>query len=111
MSFRVEPQAIRTLAGHVQEAHHAADFATQYMRRYSDIGTQGTGLLGQALGSHADFVSQLDRMLARLGELTDAAEVVLRRAAAQYEHTDRGAAAKIDASYPEVPRTTVDLSD
>jgi uncharacterized protein YukE len=106
MTFRVEPQAIRSLADHMHEAHHAADTATQYLHRYSDIGTQGTGVLGQALGSHADFVSQLDRMLARLGKLADASEKALRQAATRYEHTDRDSAAKIDASYPRIPRST-----
>jgi hypothetical protein len=104
MTFRVEPQAVRTLAGHIQDAQDAAEFAAQYIHRYSDIGMHGTGLLGQALGSHADLVGELDRMLARVGELTDASSTSLGQVAAGYEDTDQHAAAQLDASYPEVPR-------
>ena len=105
MTFRVEPQAIRILAGHVQEVHHVADAAARYMRGYSDIGTHGTGVLAQALGAHADLVGQIDRMLARLGELTDASAKALRQAAAGYEQTDLDSAAQFDATYPQVLRS------
>jgi hypothetical protein len=106
MSFKVEPQAIRSYALQMQEAAHVADVATGYVRRHSNVSAHGTGLLAQAMGSHAELVSALDHMLVHLSQLTDTSETALKQAAAQYEHTDRDAAAKIDASYPEATRPT-----
>lgn len=106
MSFKVEPQAIRAYALQMQEAARVADVATGYVRRHSNVNAHGTGVLAKALGSHADLVSAIDRMLVHLNRLTDTSETALKQTAAQYEHTDRDAAAKVDASYPEVTRPT-----
>jgi uncharacterized protein YukE len=104
MTFSVDPRALRVLADQLRDVHRDADAAGKYMHRYSDIGTHGSGVLGQVLGSHADLVGQLDRMIARLGELTDASGTALRQVADRYEDTDRDSAAKLDATYPVVPR-------
>jgi hypothetical protein len=78
VTFRVEPQAIRAYALQMQEAAHVAGIATGYVRRHDNVNTHGTGLLAQAMGSHAELVSALDNMLDHLNRLTDTSETALK---------------------------------
>jgi uncharacterized protein YukE len=104
VSFKVDPQAIRAYAHQMKEAANVAGIAAGYVRRHDNVSAHGTGLLAQAMGSHAELVSALDQMLDHLNRLTDTSETALKQTVAQYEHTDRDSAARIDACYPEVTR-------
>ncbi|GAA5188205.1 hypothetical protein GCM10023322_38310 [Rugosimonospora acidiphila] len=110
MSFRVEPQALRTYAGQLDDAWRDADAARTYVNRWGTLNAHEKGILGMIFPQHANFVSQLNTMLKHLAELADASSTVLSKEADDYEHTDLKTAAMIDASYPATPRAPINRS-
>jgi hypothetical protein len=50
------------------------------------------------------LLADLQEMLGHLGRLGEGSRTALTDAAAGYEHTDRDNAARVDATYPPVPR-------
>lgn len=105
MTFHVEPAALRTYADQLCQAKRAADTAKSYVHRWGDISAHERGLFGMIFPAHRNFVAALDTMLQHLGDLTDACDAALRQEADHYENTDFNAEARIDASYPAVPRS------
>lgn len=104
MSFRVEPQALRTYAGQLADAHQVADVATRYVQQYGDFSLHERGLIGAIAPGHRHLLAALNDLLGHLGTLTGASAEALRQVAARYEHSDLRAEGAIDASYPAVPR-------
>jgi uncharacterized protein YukE len=107
MTFKVEPQAVRTYAGRLGDARRHAETAKAYVNKHGSFSAHDKGLLGMIFPFHADFVAALNTMVQHLADLTDASDRALTQVADHYEHTDRDAESKIDASYPAVPRAPV----
>jgi hypothetical protein len=57
--------------------------------------------------SHQYLIEALDQMLAHVKDLADASSQAMNREAAHYEHADLQAEARVDASYPAVPRPPI----
>ncbi|AGZ40117.1 type VII secretion target [Actinoplanes friuliensis] len=106
MSFEVDPQAVRKYADELAAVRRAADTANAYVNKHGSFSTHESGLMGYISGAHADFVASLNTMLKHLMDLADSSEVALKQLAAKYEQTDESAAAKVDSTYPVVPRTS-----
>ena len=107
MCFAVQPDAVRAYARQLATASQNAETFATYINEYGSFDIHQAGLIGLLTGSHSSFVSELNRMLAHLAQLTDASEQALMRLADDYGSTDRQSAAKIDAGYPTVTRATV----
>ena len=107
MSFQVEPSALRTFDGQLGDAAADAANANTYIRRYTDFGWHAEGLMSQLQTAHEHFVSELTSGLAHLQHLLEQSKTEMDGAAAYYERTDRAAAARLDATYPEAPRPSV----
>jgi hypothetical protein len=107
MSFRVEPPALRTYANQLADAKRAAEAAKSYVHKWGDFSAHEKGLFGMIFPAHRNFVAALDAMLQHLADLTDASDTALQQEAGHYEQADLNAEARIDASYPAVPRPPV----
>lgn len=106
MSFAVDPQAVRKYADQLAAARRAADAANSYVNKHGSFSGHEGGLIGTISSAHTDFVASLNTMLKHLMDLTDSSEVAFKQLAAKYEQSDTSSAAKLDASYPEVPRAS-----
>ena len=104
MSFRVEPDALRTYAAQLAQAKAAAEAAQAYVEKWGTLSAHEKGLLGMVWPNHQNYVSQVTTMLQHLRDLTDASAHALARQAERYEETDADTAAGLDASYPAAPR-------
>lgn len=104
MSFEVDPQAVRKYADELAAVRRAADTANAYVNKHGSFSLHQSGLMGSIAGAHSDFVMSLNTMLKHLMDLADSAELALEQLAAKYERTDDSSAAKVDATYPAVPR-------
>jgi hypothetical protein len=98
MTLRVDPSAIRGYAKQLADLERAATTAIQYVSTYGDLNTHRTGILGEILPLHQDFVHAVKTMLARISTLADGCNVGLNQIATRYEHTDAASAAKLDAT-------------
>lgn len=107
MSFRVEPEALRTYAGQLADARRAADTAKAYANKWGTFSDHGKGILGMVWPNHTNYLSQINTMLQHLADLTDASGTALKHEADHYEHTDLNAEGRIDATYPAVPRAPI----
>jgi hypothetical protein len=104
VSFRVEPQALRTYAAHLADAHQAADVAKRYVNQYGEFSLHERGLIGVIAPGHRHLLAALNDLLGRLGNLTGGSGEALSHVAAGYERSDLRAQSAIDATYPAVPR-------
>ncbi|ASW56802.1 type VII secretion target [Plantactinospora sp. KBS50] len=104
MTFTVHPEALRTYAAQLDEARQAAEEAKRYITHHGSFSLHDSGLFGKAAPGHRHVMAALDLLLDRLARLTDTSSLALLQVAAGYERTDDQAAARIDASYPAVPR-------
>ncbi|WP_306215023.1 WXG100 family type VII secretion target [Actinoplanes sp. RD1] len=104
MSFHVDPAALRTAASKIGDADRVAELAREYVTRHGTFSFHEQGLIGELAPGHRNLMSDLERMLTHLGKLSDESKTALRQAADGYEHTDSDNAARLDASYPPVPR-------
>lgn len=105
MSFRVEPEALRTYASQLADAQRAARTAKSYVHQWGDFSAHDKGLFGMIFPAHRNFVASLDAMLQHLADLIDASDATLKQEASHYEHSDLNAETRVDASYPAVPRS------
>src|SRR3954451_21569082 len=71
MTLRVDPSAIRGYAKQLADLERAATTAIQYVSTYGDLNTHRTGILGEILPLHQDFVHAVKTMLARISTLAD----------------------------------------
>lgn len=104
MSFEVEPAALRAGASQVGDATRVAEAANGYVAQHGSFSFHEAGLIGVLAPGHRNLMSDLHRMLTHLGHLGEASETALKHVAARYERADQDTAAKIDDSYPVVPR-------
>ena len=104
MTFKAEPWAIRAYADQLAAADRAAQVARTYVNVNGSFSFYEAGLIGALSGEHARIMDELSRMLQHLADLTDASDRALRQAADLYVRTDQHSAARIDATYPAVPR-------
>lgn len=109
MSFRVDPQALRTYAGQVAQGEGVAGAAKSYVHKYGDFSLQQGGLIGLMARGHEHLLEALDRLLGQLTDLADRSSQALADVATRYEHTDLRAASAIDATFPPVPRSSPDI--
>jgi hypothetical protein len=106
MTLKVEPQALRTYAGQLEDARKAVETAKSYVNKWGSLSAHEKGIFGMIFPQHVNFLAEVNKMLQSLESLTDASSTALGQEASRYEQTDASAAGKIDSSYPEVPRTT-----
>ena len=104
MSFRVEPEALRTYASQLADAGHAAETAKRYVHEWGSFSAHEKGLFGMIFPAHRNYMIALDEMLQHLADLTSDSETTLKQQAGHYEVADLNAEARMDASYPEVPQ-------
>jgi uncharacterized protein YukE len=104
VSFHVEPEALRTAATKIGDAERVAEAAKEYVTRNGSFSFHERGLIGDLAPGHRNLMSDLEQMLTHLGKLGEGSRAALRQAANEYEGTDRDSAARVDASYPPVPR-------
>lgn len=107
MSFAVYPPALRTYARQLADAQQAAEAAKHYVHKHGTFAMHEQGLMGMIVPFHERLVADLDRLLAHLGDLTDASSQAMANVAAHYERADLHAEASADAAYPPVPRPLV----
>jgi hypothetical protein len=107
MTFRVEPAALRRYAGQLADGRRVADAANSYVQRHGSFSFHEKGLLGFIAPGHRHLMADLGRLLSHLGELSDASSKSMSQVADGYEHSDKKSQAAIDATYPEVPRTSL----
>ena len=103
-TVKAEPWAIRTYADQLAAAGSAAQVARAYVNASGSFSFYEAGLIGVLSGKHARIMDGLSRMLQHLADLTDESDRALRQAADLYARTDQHSAARIDATYPAVPR-------
>ncbi|HEX6501585.1 MAG TPA: type VII secretion target [Micromonosporaceae bacterium] len=107
MSFRVDPNAIRSYAaqftGHADDARAMHD----YVARYSSFSWHDQGLINKMQPAHERFATELVKALSHLQDLLTQSRTQLQRVAAFYDHTERTGAARLDDSYPPVPRPSL----
>lgn len=108
MTLNVDPAALRAAAKKIGDTQRVAEAANNYVLLHGSFSLHEQGLIGNLAPGHRNLMSDLAQMLSHLSRLGDASEEALKQAAERYETTDRDAAAKIDASYPEVPRSHPD---
>jgi hypothetical protein len=105
MTFHVEPAALRTYAAQLADAKRDAETAKSYVHKWGDFSAHESGLFGMIFPAHRNFVAALDAMLQHLAALSDASDAALKQEATHYEHSDLNAEARVDDSYPAVPRS------
>jgi uncharacterized protein YukE len=108
MTFRVDPAALRRCASELADAERVADVADRYATHWGSFDFHESGIIGKAAPGHRRLVASLHQMLPHLGQLGAASASALRQTADHYERTDQAAEAKIDATYPQVPRSRPD---
>jgi uncharacterized protein YukE len=108
MVFRVYPPALRAAAAALYGDAEAAQVAKRYAAAHGDMDWHAEGAMLTIIGAHQDFVARLDKRLGHLVDLLAATGAELVDSASYYQHTDRAAAATIDATYPAVARIDPD---
>jgi hypothetical protein len=106
MSFQVDPAALRRYAGRLDEVERIAEDAGRYVEAHGNFGFHEAGIIGFAAPGHRHLMANLHELVTRLRELGVESQKALRTAADEYQRTDEQAAAKVDATYPEVPRAS-----
>ena len=104
MTLKVDPQVLRAYAERLSQALAHAEKAKTYVNAHGTFTAHETGLIGYIIPHHHSYVDALNQMLAHIAKVTDASEQSMKDIAGTYEHTDKGAAQAIDASYPETAR-------
>lgn len=105
MTFNVDPAALRAAAVKIGDTQRVAEVAKSYVLQHGSFSLHEQGLIGYLAPGHRNLMSDLDQMLSHLGQLGSASEKALKQTAERYGKTDRDAEAKVDASYPAVPRS------
>ncbi len=91
-------------ASELAAARQAAEDALSYITKYGSFDWHSTGAMGYLFPGHRDYLAALTGMLKHLTDVTDQSESTVRQMAAQYQHTDRASAARLDTSCPASPR-------
>jgi hypothetical protein len=104
MTFKVDPAALRTYARQLSDVQRVADAADHYVKQYGSFSFHEQGLIGWFAPGHHNLMGDLKQMMTHLGQLGEESKTALEQTAGHYEHADLNAEARIDATYPEVPR-------
>lgn len=101
MGFSVEPGAIDGFSKLVGRAADGGARAVSYTTANAQIDKSVGGEAWDLVaGSHDQYVSEAKKALEKVKSLLEASEKELTGTARYYRETDRGTAAKLDATYP-----------
>lgn len=101
MSFSVDARALQGLPTQLDRLSDDANAGRGYVAANTNISYGG--ILDQITGSHQKVVSQAEDFFDRVAHpVAHTSAEAVRAALKYYQHTDQGAAAKLDSSYPEV---------
>lgn len=104
MTFDVYPQELRNFGRHLVDCADDATEGRTYIARHGDMSVVTQGLFNVVLPAHRQVVEEIKRSWKQLDTLLDESRVALNNAAGCYEWTDQEAAARVDATFPSVPR-------
>ncbi|MCO8272867.1 type VII secretion target [Actinoplanes sp. TRM 88003] len=107
MSFHVEPADLRAYAAKLGNTHGDVADAKAYVQANGNFSFHEAGVIGLLFGGHRDFMAELQGMLDHLMQITETSQRALVKIADEYEDTDGASAARVDASYPAVPRPQI----
>jgi Excreted virulence factor EspC, type VII ESX diderm len=99
MSFTVEPHAVTSFAAAIGDLTDDADAAVNYSREHLGIGYDTGRMFFTVVETATTVREALISNYRALAKLVNQSEQELSRAAQQYLHTDRAAAARVDATY------------
>jgi Excreted virulence factor EspC, type VII ESX diderm len=103
--FAVQPDAVDALAAGIDDLASDVTAARDYADRHLALQPPpGPVPFGEICGVLEQTRQALGRTLAHLTELCSASAAELHASAAGYRRTDRGQAARLDATYPAGPR-------
>jgi hypothetical protein len=106
MSFDVDPSALRRYASQLSEVERVAEDCQRYVAAHGNFSFHERGIIGSAAPGHHNLMVDLQQLLEHLAKLGVESQAALRSAADEYMRTDKGSAAKVDATYPEVSRVS-----
>jgi uncharacterized protein YukE len=104
MMFRVEPDHLRVYAEDLAALSDHTETARSYANRMGTFTVLESGAIGMIFGSHQRFADDLNTKLQKLAMLLDASSSNMQAWASQYQRTDAGSAAEIDAALPASSR-------
>lgn len=104
MTFRADPDYLRVYAADLATLSDHTETARSYANRLGTFTVVESGAIGMIFGSHQRFADDLNTTLQRLAVLLDASSSSVQAWASQYQRTDAGSAAEIDAARPASPR-------
>ena len=107
MSFKVDPVAIGECADALRISYDDEMAAKNYILAAGQFNFHETGAIGMLSGDHAALMAKLEEMLGHLLTVNFRSEEALRKVMASYFTTDKAAAARVDATYPAVPRAPI----
>ncbi|MEU8610603.1 hypothetical protein AB0C29_21705 [Actinoplanes sp. NPDC048791] len=104
MTFRVEPTDLVAYAARLREVYSDVEMAKNFVHAHGDFSFHESGIIGALAGQHASLMHQLEELHDQLLTILWRSSESLLSAANDYQTTDKHAAARVDASYPESPR-------
>jgi len=108
MTFSVDPTAVHGYAGLLARAGSDAEQCKEYFaEQVPDLTPVSEGLINPLCYIHEGVENKVGEMLDRLVTLLETSREELAGAATRYSDSDQGAAAKLDDSYPVVPRPSI----
>jgi hypothetical protein len=105
MSFNANSSDIRAYAANLLDSYDDVSDAKTYAHANGDFSFHASGLIGLLAGSHHRLMGNLDTMLGHLQVVLEKSNEALISTTAAYDGTDQQAAARVDVTYPETPRS------
>lgn len=103
-SFQAPPDSIEKFGNLVDRVGKAADGARKYIGEHDpDIGGATGKLLNIVVPTHEAAIDATNRVLKHLASIASESDSSLNEIANYYRRTERSVAARVDATYPEVP--------
>lgn len=107
MTIGADPEAIRRFAAAIADSSLHMAAARDYAARHGYLPPESVGLISLFRESHDSFVATLIMTLSRISNMLRASGQELSLAADYYATANADAVARMDATYPESPRTTI----
>jgi hypothetical protein len=104
MTFEANSSDIRAYAAELRESYSEVEMAKNYLHRHGDFSFHEAGVIGLLAGQHRGFMAQLEELHNQLLTILWRSGEALTDVAGGYDDTDKASAARIDATYPVVPR-------
>jgi len=105
MTFTVDPQAIDGYAALLARARDDAQQCKTYFNgNVADLSPGVDGLINPICYEHGRVQKKLAEMLDQLNTLLGTSRDELALAATQYRRSDNDTSARLDSTYPSVPR-------